>query len=245
MTNLAAITLFRALPWAAERRVVDAAPVTSRTNRRRALGRPFPRSASGNPAEIAAPAFWWGVPRPPTVRAGRPWAWSPPVQGSRYLRAAPPSFYPFVMGSGVGGSGTALGLGIVAAPMIRGAAGMLSSFAVNYMVASLNPTTLSNFFGLMSQPHPMSFRGIGSVGFAGLPQPAFPFAKLQQHNPMLRFPFTAPRQRDRLSGFPFWAPPARSAPSTWPFMVFVRPRQQPAPAPAPKFPFNPFGLAGK
>jgi hypothetical protein len=58
-------------------------------------------------------------------------------------------------------------------PMMQGTMGFMAPMAVNYAVASMNPTTMTNFFNLMAQPN----SGFGGMGFGAAPRaPAFPFA---------------------------------------------------------------------
>ncbi|MDH3280501.1 MAG: hypothetical protein OEQ18_05160 [Gammaproteobacteria bacterium] len=204
---------------------------------------PFSTAAQNGPAP--KPVFPWFAPsqQAPRAAAGFALPWSQSQHNNPYARggfnpfnafpsgggafnpfASPsPGFNPFAMGARSGAPALSSGLGMVAAPMMQGAAGMLAPFAVNYMIASMNPTTLSTFFGLMTQPTTFGFGGFNPIGFGnpmgfgGAPQPTFPFVP--------------PQQRNATPSFPFMPPPRR--------------QQIHQPAQAPSFPFKPFGLVGK
>jgi hypothetical protein len=83
-------------------------------------------------------------------------------------------------GGGFGGMG---GMGGMMAPMMgpmaQGMAGVMAPMMANYAIASMNPTTMNNFMGLMMQ-NPTGYGG----GFGG---GGFPFGgRTQQPSP---FPF--------------------------------------------------------
>lgn len=132
----------------------------------------------------SAPAFPWfpfgaqapGISGGPT--AAYPWQMqSAPVNPGNSWNAAPAyharpqpgiGFPPF--GSPAIGGGS--GMGLMMAPMM----GFMAPMMGNYAIASMNPMTMTNFFGLMANPGGgvMPFGGFGSSGggYANM----FPFA---------------------------------------------------------------------
>ncbi len=98
-------------------------------------------------------------------------------------------------------------------PMMQGAMGFMAPVAVNYAVASMNPTTMTNFFGLMAQPN----TGFGGMGFGAAPMFGSPFGA----SSFAGTPFGA---APRVPGFPFVSQSApRVAPN--PFAAFLNPRR--------------------
>ena len=167
---------------------------------------PSTRQTPPAPAQIARP-FWMPAPAPrarqPAPGSFFPW-FNQPAQ--RRPQPAAPSFFPwFSQASATRGYGytapnygtgfmsplqsnptsiySGMNMNAMMAPMMQGAMGFVAPMAMNYAVASMNPTTMTNFFQLMAQPN----SGFGGMGFGSMPMfgspftpapraPAFPFA---------------------------------------------------------------------
>lgn len=196
------------------------------------------------------PAFPWQRPRERSVAPGFALPWMQPRGAARGPFVPPMSgtvpFAPGYAGGGFGMPGMSSGLGMMSAPMMQGMVGMMAPFAVNYMVASMNPTTMGNFFGLMSRPGGFGMGGFSPLGMMGgpmgsyrAPGPAagFPFVQPPSGNPAMSFPFARPaRPQHSRKPAPFWWPGSRPAPAQT-----VPQRRTPARSP---FPFPPFGIVG-
>jgi len=78
--------------------------------------------------------------------------------------------------AGLGGLGGLGGIGMMAAPV----AGIAGPMMINYAVASMNPTTMGNFFGQMSNQGGgmMPFGSGFSGGGFGAPASPFPFLNI-------------------------------------------------------------------
>ena len=84
-----------------------------------------------------------------------------------------PGAIPF--GGGMGGM-----MGPMTGPMAQGMAGIMAPMMANYAIASMNPTTMNSFMGLMMQ-NPTGFGGGygGGFPFGGRPQGSpFPFGMM-------------------------------------------------------------------
>ncbi len=82
--------------------------------------------------------------------------------------------------------------GVFAAPMAQGMGSIIAPMAMNYAIASMNPTTMNNFFGLMANPNPYGstpvapFMNWGRFGTPGTYLPPAPRAYGAAPSP---FPF--------------------------------------------------------
>ena len=145
---------------------------------------PFPWNAPAQPAHRApaAPAFalpWTGPAQPvrPTPPAG-PFGFM--AGGSSPYGTPSPGFYgapgamPFGGGMGMGGMGGMMSP--MMGPMAQGMAGIMAPMMANYAIASMNPTTMNTFMGLMMQ-NPTGYGG--GFPFGGRPQASpFPFGMM-------------------------------------------------------------------
>ncbi|GAB4345265.1 MAG: hypothetical protein Kow006_02260 [Gammaproteobacteria bacterium] len=108
-------------------------------------GFPFPWMSSGSAGTSAPP--WSHNPQPANPFAPQP------------------AFNPFNPMAGIGGMGN---MGMMMAPMMQGMMGFMAPMMTNYAIASMNPTTMSNFFGLMANPGGgMGMMPFGGFGFPG------------------------------------------------------------------------------
>jgi len=202
------------------------------------------------------PGFPWLPRSAPTARPRPgfvpPWMQLPAAARGQFGTPMPGAS-PFGHGLGNGGwgmPGMSSGLGMMTAPMMQGMAGVMAPFAINYMVASMNPTTFGNFFGLMTRPGGFGMGGFNPMGMLGKPwggmgmsQPAavFPYAQPRRQAPATVFPFfrpsPPPQQARPVSPFP-WSG-SRTAPA------MPARRQRPQRPPRSPFPFPPFGIVGR
>ena len=136
----------------------------------------------------AARPFWAPAPtarrQQPAAALFFPWFKQPaPTPGFGYQAPTYSAGFmaPFQSGSNLMNPG--MNMNIFMAPMMQGAMGFMAPMAMNYAVASMNPTTMTNFFQLMAQPN----TGFGGMGFGPMPMfgspfgaapraPTFPFA---------------------------------------------------------------------
>lgn len=73
-------------------------------------------------------------------------------------------FNPMMGMGGMGSMGGMGGMGMMMAPMM----GFMAPMMTNYAIASMNPTTMGNFFGMMSNPNGgMGMMPFGGFGFPG------------------------------------------------------------------------------
>lgn len=127
----------------------------------------FPAWSGGFQWPFAAPQSQAAKPAVGFPFAGfsRPAATGLPFGGANY--GNPFSAWPGA-NPGMGSFGGA-SLGNMMSPMMGGAMSFLMPFAGNYMIASMNPTTMTNFMGLMMSPQGSPFGSPFGGGFSMFP----------------------------------------------------------------------------
>lgn len=217
---------------------------------------PFFAFMAQQPRSQAAPPGLPWLPRPaPTARprSGFVPPWMQPAAARGPFGTPMPGASPFGHGPGNGGwgmPGMSSGLGMMTAPMMQGMAGIMAPFAVNYMVASMNPTTFGNFFGLMTRPGGFGMGGFNPMGMLGKP-----WGGMGMSQPAAVFPYAQPRRQAPATVFPFFrpSPPPRQARPASPFpwsgsrTAPAKPaqRQRSQSPPRAPFPFPPFSIVGR
>lgn len=149
-----------------------AAPVPQQPARQTTPGFPFPwMGGSGFGTGTTTPQ--WNTYSTPTMPFGTQSGFSPfsnPMMGNPMM--------------GFGGFGNMGNMGMMMGPMM----GFMAPMMTNYAMASLNPTTMTNFFGMMTNPGGgmMPFGGFGFPG-GGFGAPTNPF---QYQNRGSTFPWS-------------------------------------------------------
>lgn len=122
-----------------------------------------PQRSTPAPTAPAMPFPWMG----PGTQQNSSQPWGAPAPG---YAPAMPSMGMFPFGSqAASGSGA---MGMMMAPMM----GFMAPMMTNYAIASMNPTTMTNFFGMMTNPGGgmMPFGGMGFTPNAYGPGTAYP-----------------------------------------------------------------------
>lgn len=120
------------------------------------FGTPQPRQET-RPAAPVLPFPWLGG----NAQGNPALSWGSPSAG--FTPSMPSMGYAPFGSQAFAGNGA---MGMMTAPMMSGMMGFMAPMMTNYAIASMNPTTMTNFFGMMTNPGGgmMPFGGFGFPG---------------------------------------------------------------------------------